>query len=54
MFVCQLSEEKRTILINRVIASLEGYTEEYIKEVVNNVLSERLYNLEYYLLKDII
>ena len=48
IFICQLSQSKQDLIQKKVkrYLTLEGHTKEYIEEVIENVMVDRLVNLE--------
>jgi hypothetical protein len=48
IFICQLSQQKQDLIQKKVKRhlTLEGHTKEYIQEVIDSVMSDRLVNLE--------
>ena len=48
IFICQLSQQKQSLIKKKVkqYLTLEGHTKDYISEVMDNVMSNRLVNLE--------
>ena len=48
IFICQLSQQKQDLIQRRVKQYLinEGHTKDYTQEVIENVMSDRLVNLE--------
>ena len=48
IFICQLSQQKQDLIQRRVKQYLtnEGHDKEYIEEVIDNVMADRLVNLE--------
>lgn len=48
IFICQLSQSKQSLIEKKVkwYLILEGHTKEYISEVIDNVMDDRLVNLE--------
>ena len=48
IFICQLSQSKQDIIQKKVkrYLTLEGHTKEYIEEAIDNVMADRLVNLE--------
>lgn len=48
IFICQLSQSKQDLIQKKVkrYLTLQGRTKEYISEVIDNVMDDRLVNLE--------
>ena len=48
IFICQLSQQKQDLIQRRVkqYLTLEGHTKDYIQEVIENVMADRLVNLQ--------
>lgn len=48
VFICQLSETKQNYIKKKITEYLtnEGYSEEYIDECIDNVMDDRLVNVE--------
>lgn len=48
IFICQLSQSKQDLIEKKIkrYLTLEGRTKEYIQEVIDNVMADRLVNLE--------
>ena len=48
IFICQLSQAKQSLIEKKVKRhlTLQGHTKDYIEEVIDNVMADRLVNLE--------
>lgn len=48
IFICQLSQSKQSLIEKKVkrYLTLQGHTKDYIAEVIDNVMEDRLVNLE--------
>lgn len=48
IFICQLSQQKQELIQKKVKRhlTLEGHTKDYIQEVIENVMADRLVNLQ--------
>lgn len=48
IFICQLSQQKQYLIEKKIkrYLILQGYTKDYIQEVIDNVMADRLVNLE--------
>ena len=48
IFICELSQQKQDLIQRRVKQCLinEGHDKDYIQEVIDNVMSNRLVNLQ--------
>ena len=48
IFICQLSQSKQDLIQKKVkrYLTLEGHDKDYIQEVIDNVMSNRLVNLQ--------
>ena len=48
IFICQLSQQKQDLIQKKVkrYLTLEGHTKDYIQEVIDNVMADRLVNLQ--------
>ena len=48
IFICQLSQSKQDLIQKKVkrYLTLEGHDKEYIEEIIENVMADRLVNLE--------
>lgn len=48
IFICELSQQKQSLIEKKVKRhlTLEGHTKDYIEEVIENVMTDRLVNLQ--------
>lgn len=48
IFICQLSQQKQDLIQRKVkrYLTLQGHTKDYIQEVIDNVMADRLVNLQ--------
>lgn len=48
IFICQLSQQKQDLIEKKIkrYLILQGHTKDYIQEVIDNVMADRLVNLE--------
>ena len=48
ILICQLSQQKQSLIEKKVKRhlTLQGHTKDYIAEVIDNVMEDRLVNLE--------
>lgn len=48
IFICQLSQQKQDLIEKKVkrYLTLQGHTKDYIEEVIENVMADRLVSLQ--------